>query len=344
MRVGYVAVVGRPNVGKSTLLNHMVGQKVSITSRKPQTTRHRVLGIKTTEEAQLIFVDTPGIHNADHRPMNRLMNETAFQSMLGVDVVLWVVEALKWLPDDEKVLARLSDLQCPVLLVINKIDQLPRKEALLPFIEEIAEKYSFAGILPISALKFNQLDHLEQEVSRYLPEGELVFPNDWVTDKSMRFLVSEIVREKIIRQLGEELPYEIAVEIEQFKEDDRLADIGAVIFVQREGQKRIVIGAKGARLKSIGSSARVDIEKLLDKKVMLRLWVKVKEGWTDNERFVVDVALSNGPIISGLTVEADLAVETEEGDEQVLSAEDVVTDVVTLLDAEQVLEPNKDPS
>lgn len=291
MRVGYVAIVGRPNVGKSTLLNHLIGQKVSITSRKPQTTRHRILGIKTTEEAQFVFVDTPGIHRAEQRPMNRRMNETALQSLAEVDAVLWVVEALRWTSDDERVLLSLTALSCPVILVLNKIDQVTRKGELLPFIDQMQDKLKFHCILPVSALRAQQLDVLEKEVFALLSEGVPIYPADWVTDKSMRFLAMEIIREKVVRQLGEELPYEAAVEIEFFKEDERLVDIAAIIYIQKDSQKKIVIGSKGARLKSIGSAAREDIEKLVEKKVMLRLWVKVKEGWTENSTFIDTVAL-----------------------------------------------------
>ena len=283
-RCGYVAIVGRPNVGKSTLMNHLLGQKISITSRKPQTTRHRVLGIKTEADIQAIYVDTPGIHRDEPKAINRIMNRAATSSVRDVDVVVMVVDALKWNEADEHVLRKLKSTRCPVILAINKVDELEDKGALLPHIEELAAKREFAAIVPISALRNRQLDQLEAEVNQRLPESEHFYPEDQITDRSQRFLAAEIVREKIMRQLGMELPYACAVEIEEFTFENGIWHISALILVEKDSQKRIVIGDKGDRLRKIGTEARIDMEKMLECKVMLKLWVKVKSGWADDER------------------------------------------------------------
>lgn len=283
-RCGYVAIVGRPNVGKSTLMNHLLGQKISITSRKPQTTRHRVLGIKTEGPVQAIYVDTPGIHREEPKAINRIMNRAATSSVRDVDVVVMVVDGLKWNDGDEHVLRKLKSTQAPVILAINKVDEIEDKAALLPHIEELAKKREFAAIIPISALRNRQLDQLEAEVAVRLPEGEHFYPEDQITDRSQRFLAAEIVREKIMRQLGQELPYACAVEIEEFVFDHNVWHISALILVEKDSQKRIVIGDKGDRLRKIGTEARIDMEKMLECKVMLKLWVKVKSGWADDER------------------------------------------------------------
>lgn len=281
---GYIAVVGRPNVGKSTLMNHLIGQKISITSRKPQTTRHQVLGIKTEGDYQLVFVDTPGLHQSAEKAINRYMNKTASSSLRDVDVVLFVVDGLQWREDDEWVLSMLEKVNKPVILVINKVDQIEDKEALLPHIQKLSEKLSFSEVVPVSALKGSNLVQLENAIKPYLPESIHFFSEDQITDKTERFLVAEIVREKIMRQLGQELPYSMTVEIEQFKWERGVAHIHALILVERDGQKKIVIGKGGDRMRKIGMDARKDIEKLLDAKVMLNLWVKVKSGWSDDER------------------------------------------------------------
>jgi len=283
---GHVAIVGRPNVGKSTLMNRILGQKISITSSKPQTTRHRILGIKTDAHCQAIYVDTPGLHLNAKKAMNRFMNKAVTTTLDGVDLVLFVIEAGQWTEEDENVLQRLRGVDFPVILVVNKIDRISEKEALLPLLKSLAEKMSFAEIIPLSAQKGSNIAELEQSVVRYLPEGEWIYPEDQITDRSERFLAAEIVREKLMRTLGQELPYAITVEIEQFKEEDGLLRIGALIWVEREGQKRIVIGKKGEQLKEIGRQARIDMERLFDNKVFLQLWVKVKEGWADNERLL----------------------------------------------------------
>ncbi|NPU93150.1 MAG: GTPase Era [Gammaproteobacteria bacterium] len=283
-RCGYVAIVGRPNVGKSTLMNHLLGQKISITSRKPQTTRHRVLGIKTENGVQAIYVDTPGIHAEEPKAINRMMNRAATSSVRDVDVVVLVVDGLKWNDGDEHVLRKIRSTPSPVILAINKVDEIEDKAALLPHIEMLAQKREFAAIVPISALRNKQLDQLEQEVNSRLPLSELFYPEDQITDRSQRFLAAEIVREKIMRQLGKELPYACAVEIEEFVFENGVWHIGALILVEKDSQKRIVIGDNGERLRKIGTEARIDMEKMLECKVMLKTWVKVKSGWADDER------------------------------------------------------------
>ncbi|MBE01654.1 GTPase Era [Marinobacter lutaoensis] len=283
-RCGFVAIVGRPNVGKSTLLNHILGQKLSITSRKPQTTRHQVLGIKTDGPVQAIYVDTPGMHEEEPRALNRYMNRAASSALVDVDVVVFVVDQLAWTPADELVLDKLSRVRCPVILAVNKVDKLANREQLLPHIEMLSKKREFAEIIPLSALKETNLAPLEAAVGRFLPKSVHFYPDDQITDRSERFLASEIVREKITRQLGAEVPYSVAVEIEQFKHEGKTLHIAALILVEREGQKKIIIGDKGARLRRIGQEARLDMERLFGSKVMLRLWVKVKRGWADSER------------------------------------------------------------
>jgi GTPase len=281
---GYVALVGRPNVGKSTLLNHLLGQKISITSRKPQTTRHRVLGIKTEGARQIIYVDTPGLHKVEPKAINRYMNQAASQAIVDVDVVVFVVDRLRWTEDDELVLEKLRAAKCPVILAINKIDLIDNKSDLLPILQKLSDKFPFAEIFPLSALRGHNLADLEVAIARHLPQGPHFFPDDQVTDRSERFLAAELVREKVMRQLGEEVPYEITVEIETFKREGKLLTIDALILVERDGQKKIVIGTGGDRIRQIGEDARKDMQKLFDSKIMLKLWVKVKAGWSDDER------------------------------------------------------------
>jgi len=291
---GYVAIIGRPNVGKSTLINRVLGQKLCITSRRPQTTRHRILGIKTSEKSQLIYVDTPGLHIDDKRAMNRYMNRTAASSINDVDVILFVVDGMNWTDEDERVLDRLKeDAKAPVILVINKMDKLEDKEVMLPHIEQLSKKFNFANVLPISARKGMNMDQLEAEITQLMPEGELIFPEDQFTDRSSRFLASELVREQLFRHLGQELPYSITVEIEQFDDEEKLYRIGAVIYVERDGQKSIVIGKKGELLKSVGKGARIEMQNLFGRKVFLRLWVKVREGWGDNERMLKNLGYTD---------------------------------------------------
>ena len=284
MKSGYVALVGRPNVGKSTLLNHLLGQKISITSRRPQTTRHRIHGIKTTEIGQAVFVDTPGIHASQKRAMNRYLNKTAGSAFQDVDVIVWLVDRTTWVSEDELVLERIKASGVPVILAINKVDRIEDKDQLLPFLQEANESHEFAALMPISALRGTNLLELEQTIMSLLPEGELIFPEDQVTDRSSRFLAAEIIREKLLRTLGQEVPHAITVEIEQFKTEDNLMRISALIWVERDGQKAIVIGHKGEVLKKVGERSRLDMERLFESKVFLQLWVKVKEGWSDDER------------------------------------------------------------
>ena len=283
-RCGYIAIVGRPNVGKSTLLNYILGQKLAITSRKPQTTRHRMLGIKTTESAQAIYVDTPGIHGNTPRAINRYMNKTASSAISDVDVVVFMVDGTKWTDDDQLVLDKLVHIKSPVFLVINKIDKLTNKNQLLPFIEIMKSKMDFTEIFPVSALQKDNLDQFEEIIVGYLPEGPGFFPEDQITDRTQRFLAAELVREKLMRQLGDEIPYELTVEIEEFNQKNNVLHISTLILVEKDSQKVIVIGNKGQRLKSIGKEARLDMEVLFGSKVMLSLWVKVKGGWSDDER------------------------------------------------------------
>ena len=283
-RCGYVALVGRPNVGKSTLLNRILGQKISITSRRPQTTRHRVLGIKTQETAQLIYVDTPGIHDYSGRAMNRHMNRTASSVLLDVDVVVFLVDGLKWTQDDELVLKKLAGVDCPVILAVNKIDLLASRDELLPRLQDLSGKYSFEQVIPISATKGDNVTALERTVETLLPQAAAMFPENQVTDRPVRFLAAELVREKLFRKLGRELPYGLTVEIESYKSEPGITHIHALIWVERKSQKTIVIGKHGRLLKEVGIEARKDIEALIDGKVNLKLWVKIKEGWADDER------------------------------------------------------------
>ena len=282
---GVVAIIGRPNVGKSTLMNHLLGQKISITSRKPQTTRHRIHGILTEGNYQLVFADTPGIHRGVGRALNRYMNQAAVSALNGVDVVCFMVDALKWTEADEYVLSLLpKDQSLPVILVINKVDTVDDKAQLLPHIESLAQRYPFAGVVPLSALRDGGFDALMIELKRHLPEGEFWFDEDQITDRSLRFMVAEIIREKVVRQLGQELPHQVAVEIELWNDTPRLTEIAASILVERAGQKKILIGHQGERIKKIGMQAREDIERMIERQVMLNLWVKVKSGWSDSDR------------------------------------------------------------
>jgi len=282
---GFVAIVGRPNVGKSTLLNELLGQKISITSRKPQTTRHRIMGIHTEGPYQAIYVDTPGLHIEEKRAINRLMNRAASSSIGDVELVIFVVEGTHWTPDDEMVVNKLRDLKSPVILAINKIDNVTDKAKLLPHLQFLSEQMNFADIVPISAEKGTNVDTIAALVRKQLPEAIHHFPEDYITDRSQRFMASEIIREKLMRFLGEELPYSVTVEIERFVTNERGGyDINGLILVEREGQKKMVIGNKGSKIKTIGIEARHDMENMFEAKVHLELWVKVKSGWADDER------------------------------------------------------------
>jgi|TARA_B110000967_G_scaffold45570_1_gene45868 GTP-binding protein Era len=281
---GYVAIVGRPNVGKSTLLNHILGQKLCITSRKPQTTRHTLLGIKTKDNVQVIFVDTPGIHTNQERAINRVMNRSAASVIADVDLVIFVVDRFEWSEADEYVAKYLSNNDVPVVVAVNKVDMIEDKEALLPHLQFLSSKVNAVEFIPLSALRKTNLDELEAKIQSHIPEKMHIYPEDQITDRSERFLAAEIVREKITRQLGAEVPYQVTVEIEQFRVEGKITYIDALILVERDGQKKIIIGTKGERLKKIGEQARADIESLLDCKVMLRTWVKIRSGWSDDER------------------------------------------------------------
>lgn len=282
---GFVAIVGRPNVGKSTLINRLLGQKISITSNKPQTTRHRILGVDTDDGCQAIYVDTPGMHKEEPRAINRVMNQTASSALKDVDLVLFVLENLKWLEDDKMVLEKIQRSKVPVVLLVNKVDQLKDKERLLPHLQWLNEQHKFDAILPISATHGDNVDELRKIVRSHLQPGYHYYPEDYVTDRSVRFMAAEIIREKLMRFTGEELPYETTVEIEQFGQSEKgTTHIHALILVEREAQKRMIIGQGGSKLKTIGTEARRDLEKLLDNKVMVKLWVKVKSGWSDDER------------------------------------------------------------
>ncbi len=282
-RAGYIAIIGRPNVGKSTLLNSLVGQKVSITSRKPQTTRQRITGILTRDDAQLMFVDTPGFQTRHVSALNRHMNRAVTQALADVDVILLVIEAGRFSPEDRELLALLP-VKRRVLLVINKIDRLADRGLLLPFITEVKGAHDFAEIVPVSANKGHGVAGLAQTISRYLPAQPALYGADEITESSERFLAAELIREKLFRLLGDELPYACAVIIDKFAIEGKLRRIHASIIVDKESHKGIIIGAQGAQLKAIGTKARLDMEKLFGGKVHLELWVKVKRGWTENQQ------------------------------------------------------------
>ncbi|CAG21404.1 MULTISPECIES: GTPase Era [Photobacterium] len=283
---GFIAIVGRPNVGKSTLLNRLVGQKLSITSRKPQTTRHRIMGVDTRDGYQAVFIDTPGLHIEEKRTINRLMNRAASSSLTDVELVLFLVDGTMWTADDEMVLNKLKKSELPTVLLINKVDNVKEKGDLFPHLDALSKKMDFVDVVPISAKKGTNVDAVEKIVRAHIPEGEYYFPEDYVTDRSQRFMASEIIREKLMRFLGEELPYSVTVEIERFDYNPKMDgfDINGLIFVERKGQKKMVIGKNGEKMKVIGREARIDMEDLFGRKVYLELWVKVKSGWADDER------------------------------------------------------------
>ncbi|MFV1973580.1 MAG: GTPase Era [Thiohalobacterales bacterium] len=283
-RCGYIALVGRPNVGKSTLLNRLLGQKISITSKRPQTTRHRIIGIKTGSRSQQIYVDTPGLHQYSGRAMNRHMNRVATLALSDVDVVVFLVEGLRWTADDDLVLEKIGLVDYPVVLAVNKVDLIADKQSLLPGLQELSARHAFTRIIPVSASKGDNVAELEACVEALLPEAPPFYPEEQVTDRSERFLVAERVREKLFRSLGKELPYGLTVEVEQFRREARIIHIHALIWVERQSQKNIVVGRQGRVLKSVGRQARLEIEEFLGSKVNLKLWVKVKEGWADDER------------------------------------------------------------
>ena len=294
-RCGYVALIGRPNVGKSTLLNHLLGMKLAITSRKPQTTRHNLLGVDTRGDAQAVYVDTPGIHDQLTRHINRVMVRSATSVLKDVDLVVMLVERDRWTDEDALVLRHVRRSGVPAIAVLNKIDLLSDRSALLPAIERLAAEDVFKEFVPVSALKGDGLEALRGVVASYLPEQPHLFPPDQVTDQSTRFLASEIVREKIMRRLGDELPHRTTVTIEAYDDKPHVTEIRAVVYVERDGQKRILIGKDGSMLKSIGQDARRDIEQLVGRRVMLHLWVKVRKNWTNDVNQLRRFGLGEGP-------------------------------------------------
>lgn len=283
-RAGFIAIAGRPNVGKSTLLNALVGRKISIVTSKPQTTRRRVLGIKTTPRSQMIFVDTPGLHAGERRAINRSMNRAALAAAGEADLCLQVVEALRWEDEDDLALQRLKDLGRPLGLAVSKVDVCKPRTRLIPFLEEIKNRHDYRFIVPVSAQSGENLAELENALLEYLPRSPMLFPADQVSDQEQAVQASEFVREQLIVSLREELPYSVAVQVDEFTPEGNLLRIAATIWVEREGQKAIVIGEGGSQLKSIGRAARLTMEKEFGKKVFLKLWVKVRENWTDDQR------------------------------------------------------------
>ena len=283
-RSGYVAIIGRPNVGKSTLLNYILGFHLSITSKKPQTTQHRLLGIKTTASAQAVYIDTPGLHQKYKGAIHRYMNKEAINTLQDVDVIVFVVDGVKLTQEDEYALDLLAGCNQPIILAVNKIDKIGNKEILLPFIEKLSKRLNFSHILPVSAAKGKNIAQLEQHIEQHLHLSPPYFPQEQITDKSDRFLAAELIREKLMRLLGQEVPYAVAVEVEAFEEEPAIIKIAAIIWVERSNQKSIIIGNKGQQLKEVGKQARISMERLYDKKVFLKLWVKVKDGWSDDER------------------------------------------------------------
>ncbi len=283
-RAGHVALLGRPNTGKSTLLNALLGQKLSITSAKPQTTRHTLLGIRTLADTQIVYVDTPGLHLGGRKALNRHMNRLASQTLEQVDVVVLLVEALRWTREDDAAVALLQDFPGPVIAAVNKIDRLKDKTALLPFIETLARRLEFARIVPLSALKRDNLEALERGIGELLPNAPFPFGEDELTTANQRFLAAELIREKLFRQLRDEVPYALTVEIERYEETPTLDRIHAVIWVERPGQKAIVIGDQGHTLREVGRQARLDMERLFGRKVYLETWVKVRADWSDDEQ------------------------------------------------------------
>jgi len=282
-RCGYVAIAGRPNVGKSTLLNALLGERLAITSHKPQTTRHSLLGVKTTADGQILFLDTPGIHERKQDALNRYLNRAARSAVAGVDLSLFVVEALRWGREDESVLQVLKRHGKPVIVAVNKVDAVADKAQLLPFLEELSKKHELRALVPISARTGTGLEQLENEILKALPVGPRVFDEDQITDRTERFFAAELVREQLTRRFAREIPYAVTVEIEQFVDEDTLYRIAALIWVERPGQKKILIGRDGSALKEVGRQARIEMESLFGRKVFLSLWVKVKKSWSSDE-------------------------------------------------------------
>lgn len=292
-RCGYATIIGRPNVGKSTFLNRVIGQKLSITSRKPQTTQRRLLGIKTAEHHQIIYIDTPGMQSKYNDAMNRYMRREIKSALTDIDVLVFVVESLKWTEADEEILATFIDSKIPVLLLINKIDLAQDRKRLLPYIQKLSERMDFADIIPVSAKKGINIQEVEDAIKSLLPYAPAVYPEDQITDRSERFIAAEFIREKLIGKLGKELPYRITVAIEKFSRDDQCLSIHAIIWVESASQKSIVIGKDGGVLKSVGEQARKDMQVLFGDKVYLRTWVKVKKNWADDQGLMKELGFEN---------------------------------------------------
>ncbi|GMR07121.1 MAG: GTPase Era [Gammaproteobacteria bacterium] len=292
-RCGYIAIVGRPNVGKSTLLNRILGQKLSITSSKRQTTRHQILGIKTENNVQSIYVDTPGMHHGSKRAMNRYMNKAATAVLYDVDVIVLVVEGLRWDDEDDYALGKVATLDKPVILAVNKVDLIREKESLLPHLDKLAGKADFNEVIPLSSKTGINTDVLEQKIAGLLPKGEYQYQEGQITDRSERFFAAEIIREKLMRRLGQEIPYALTVEIEKFEIKGGTTHINAVVWVEKGSQKKIVIGKSGEGMKEVGRQARLDMQKMFDCKVYLEIWVKVREGWSDDVRALKSFGYEN---------------------------------------------------
>ncbi len=283
-KAGFIAVIGRPNMGKSTLINELLGQKLSITSHRPQTTRHRIHAIDTGEDYQMVFVDTPGIHIGSKKAINSYMNRAASSSIKDVDMILWLVEAGRWTKEDARVLEHVEQVDVPVILCLNKMDKLDSAQALLPYLAQMGERYQATEIFPLSAFNKKDVHALRTLILKHLPEQGMIFDPDYITDRSEKFVVAEFVREKLMRHLADELPYDLTVEIEKYEFDGNTQHIAARIYVDKASQKNIVIGKKGEMLKLIGTEARASIEGFLERKVFLQLWVKVRSGWSDDKR------------------------------------------------------------
>ncbi len=290
-RCGYVAIIGRPNSGKSTLFNRLVGQKISSTSFKPQTTRHRIVGVKTDSDAQFIFVDTPGIHLGGKRLLNRVLNKNALNVLHDVHLIFWLIDRGQWTDEEDYIKRSLEKIECPVILVINKIDKLDRRDDLLIILQKLTLKYDFAEMIPVSAMRQDNIDDLVKSGKYYLPESEFFYPKEYLTDRDQKFIAAETIREAAFMFLEKELPYATHVEIEKYAEEDGRVVISAVIWIEKDGQKGILIGKKGEMLKKIGSRARSAIEKNIESKVHLELWVKIKKDWQDNPKIVGEYEL-----------------------------------------------------
>ena len=292
-KCGFIAIVGRPNVGKSTLMNNIIGQKISITTRKPQTTRNNILGVKTVGDEQLVFVDTPGMHVNEPRNLNRTMNKTAASALRDVDAVAFVVECNRWNDDDELVLEKVKKKNCPIILLLNKVDKIANKGDVLTFISLMQEKLNFHSIIPISAVKGTQVDRFLTLLSEIIPESPHYFEKEQITDKNLSFQIQELIREKLFICLGDELPYSLTVIVEKIEDTEKLLRVNALIMIERAGQKKIVVGAKGENLKKVGTQSRMELENILGKKVYIGLWVKVKDNWADNDKLLKQFGISD---------------------------------------------------